>query len=169
MVFDLLGDFITQVVPPTISGVISGLIIAVVITWWANQADRRKQIEGFTFLIRNIYTAVSKDDHKELYYFLKLAGEKEKSIIQQILQMELVFEAQTGSFNTKIDDKLLLKNAEYILSIDMNFQAFIFHTKPNIEEKDSYYFFLRPERQSPHFSRSSSGLSEIYHRQGAQI
>ncbi|HMF30338.1 MAG TPA: hypothetical protein VKK79_02920 [Candidatus Lokiarchaeia archaeon] len=141
MAFDF-EDFITTV----ILQVISGVILAIVLSWWASNAEKRRQNQEFSFLIHHIYAAVCNEDYKELYYFLKLAGEKEKSTIQQILQMELTFEGQTGSFNLKIDDKLFFKNAEYALCVDLGFQAYIYDAEvKNQEGEGSYYFFLRPE------------------------
>ncbi len=139
MAFDL--EFFIQEI---ILQVITGVVIALVITWWQSHAEERRQIQEQTFLIKYFYEAICREDYKEVYYCLKLAGEHEKSVIQQILQLEYRFEVQEA--NRGLNDILKAGNANIKLQIDFNFQAFIYDE--DVKDKDgkgSYYWFLRPQ------------------------
>ncbi len=139
MAFDF--DFFIQEI---ILQVITGLILVLVITWWQSHAEERRQRQEQTFLIKYFYEAICREDYKEVYYFLKLAGEHEKSIIQQILQLEYRFEIQ--EVNRGLNDILKAGNADIKLQIDFGFQAFIFDEEVKDKEgKGSYYWFLRPQ------------------------
>ena len=71
-----------------------------------------------------IFEAICNEDYKEIFYFVKLASNAEKSVIQQILQMELAFEGQSENRGVTLDEKLYLKNPEFVLGIDLSFQAY---------------------------------------------
>lgn len=139
MAFDL--EFFIQ---ELILQVITGAVLALVITWWQSHAEERRLIQEQSFLIKHFYEAICEEDYGEVYYFLKLAGEHEKSTIQQILQLEYRFDVQEA--NRGLNDILRAGNAKIKLQIDFGFQAFIYddEVKDN-EGKGSYYWFLRPQ------------------------
>jgi hypothetical protein len=155
MAFDI-DAFIQTVIPEIVSGVVTGVILALVLGWWQSHLDERRQRQEFTFLIQHLYKAFCNEDYKEIYYFLKLATEKDKATIQQILQMELRFEANTTP-NTS--DIMVLGNVSKKFRVDFSFQVFLWDIDvKDGDENGSYYWFLKPE------SAPSDSVSEVFKR-----
>ena len=133
--------------------ILEGLILAIVLNYWQEWNLRKKDKKDMTFLIQHIYKSLFVNrDPDEIYYFVKLSGDREKMMIQQILKLEIKEESKGGT-----DVRLILKNSEFGLVLDPSWNlSHIVTYKVKIEEGNptpQRHYFGEPPKNVQSFSQ----------------
>ena len=133
--------------------ILEGLILGVILNYWQDWNFKKKDRKDMNFLVHHIYKSLFVNrDPDEVYYFVKLSGEREKMMIQQLLKLELKEESTGGT-----DVRLVLKNSELGLVLDPSFKlSHIVTYKIKVEEgrpTPQRHYFGEPPKNVQSFAQ----------------
>lgn len=94
--------------------ILEGFVLGVILNYWQDWILKKKDKKDMSFLVHHIYKSLFINrDPDEIYYFVKLSGEREKMMIQQLLKLEIKEESKGGT-----DVRLVMKNSDFGLILD---------------------------------------------------
>jgi hypothetical protein len=144
--------------------ILEGLVLAILLNYWQDWTMKKKEKREMNFLIQHIYKSLFVDrDPDEVYYFVKLSGEREKMMIQQLLKLEIKEESKGGT-----DVRLVLKNSEFGLVLDPAWNlSHIVTYKVKIEEgkpTPQRHYFGEPPQNVQSFAEPKESFRSYFEK-----
>lgn len=129
-----VDDIIFLIIQILLEGVVFGLILSKAQEWYFS----KKELREITFVMSKFHELLVAKETLDIYYFVKLLTDDERTYLKRVLFMEARFYDRKSSSGSVQEDVLEMRNSKFIFVVDP--QMANFHRIKNMKMENTFSF-----------------------------